>query len=66
MHAKYLVLGVTVSALLGGRSTDIVSAQHANDQSIKGPLLEAAREVTARFRQRGRCHRRGLCAVSGL
>jgi len=50
MQAKYLVLGITAAALLGGRSTDIVSAQHASHQNIKGPLLEAVREVTARFR----------------
>ena len=49
MHAKYLILGVTAAALLANTPYGVVSAQHASHGNIRGPLLEAVRQATARF-----------------
>ena len=45
MHAKYLVLGLTAAALLGGRSTDVVSAPAREPPEHQG--------TTSRGRPRG-------------
>ena len=69
MNAKHLIWGLTAASLLTPASVSVVrtqGAQHASHAGTGGPLPEAVRQATERFRDVNAAIAAGYAQFQGL